>query len=542
MTSKTRTDPETTSAEDILDVVLIGGGIMSATLGALLSTLQPDWSLVMLERLGEPAGESSHAWSNAGTGHAGLCELNYMPDPTDPARTAEIGRQYRLSQQFWDALVESGDIDDLRLVTTPTPHMDVVFGERDIAYLRERFATLRRLPLFSDMEYSEDPETIRAWAPLLTEGRDPAEPMAATRHTGGTDVDFGALTRALVDAMTTRGARVRTHHEVTSLSRSADGIWTVAGRDRSTKRRFRVRSRFVFVGAGGYALKLLQKARIPEVRGYAVFPLGAQFLRTDDPAVVGRHDAKVYGQAAIGAPPMSVPHLDRRVVAGRPALMFGPYATFSTKLLKHGRLRDLFTTIRFHNVAPLVAVGLQNLGLVRYLIGQLAASRRRKFAELERFYPNADPADWELIQAGQRAQLIKPDRRKVGVLTFGTEIVTGADGTIAGLLGASPGASVAAPLMADLLARCFPDEHARWEPTLHRLMPGLDTARGLVPDPNGGSGGIHQGPIPFVEEPRIRSEQLECGLHLDQGVDLVQRVVDVGDSDPEGHGPAVWDT
>ncbi|MDH6678561.1 malate dehydrogenase (quinone) [Rhodococcus sp. LBL1] len=473
MTSKTHTDSDSDAADGILDVVLIGGGIMSATLGALLSTLQPDWSIVMLERLGGPALESSNAWANAGTGHAGLCELNYMPDPSDPARAADIGRQYALSQQFWAALVASGDIDDPRSVVNPTPHMDVVFGERDIAYLRERFATLRQLPGFSDMEYSEDPETIGAWAPLLTEGRDPAQPMAATRHTAGTDVDFGALTHALVKAMTTRGARVRTDHEVTSLSRSADGVWTVIGRDRREKRRFHLRSRFVFVGAGGYALKLLQKARIPEVRGYAVFPLGAQFFRTENPDVVALHDAKAYGQAAIGAPPMSVPHLDRRLVDGRPALMFGPYATFSTKLLKHGRLRDLFTTIRFHNIAPLMAVGVQNLGLVRYLVGQLAASRRRKLAELERFYPTADPADWELIQAGQRAQLIKPDRRKVGVLTFGTEMVTGADGTIAGLLGASPGASVAPPLMADLLTECFPEEHSRWQPTLQRLMPGV---------------------------------------------------------------------
>ncbi len=476
MTAQTRTDSDPEVAADVLDVVLVGGGIMSATLGALLSALQPDWSIVMLERLGEPAQESSNAWSNAGTGHAGLCELNYMPDPSEPARAADIGRQYGLSRQFWASLVASGDIADPRSVTNPTPHMDVVFGAHDIAYLRERFATLQRLPHFSGMEYSEDPETIRAWAPLLMDGRDPAQPMAATRHTAGTDVDFGALTHSLVDAMVTRGARVRTHHEVTSLSRSTDGIWTVGGRDRTSGRRFRLRSKFVFVGAGGYALKLLQKARLPEVRGYGVFPLGAQFFRTDDPEVVARHDAKVYGQAAVGAPPMSVPHLDRRVIDGQPSLMFGPYATFSTKLLKHGRLRDLFTTIRFHNVAPLVAVGLQNLGLVRYLIGQLAASRTRKFRELTRFYPTADPADWELIQAGQRAQLIKPDRKKVGVLTFGTEVVTGADGTIAGLLGASPGASIAPPLMAELLAECFPEQHARWQPTLHRWMPGLGSA------------------------------------------------------------------
>ncbi|WP_430332642.1 malate dehydrogenase (quinone) [Rhodococcus sp. ACT016] len=473
MTSPTpAANAESDTAAEVVDVVLVGGGIMSATLGALLSRLRPDWSIVMLERLGAPAGESSNAWRNAGTGHAGLCELNYMPDPADPARAADIGRQFRMSQQFWAALAENGDVADLRSFVNPAPHMDVVFGERDIAYLRERFATLRRHPLFAGMEYSEDPETIRAWAPLVGDGRDPAQPMAATRHPAGTDVDFGALTHALVNAMTNRGAQIRTHHEVTSLSRSADGTWAVGGRDRRAKRRFRLRSRFVFVGAGGYALKLLQKARIPEVRGYAVFPLGAQFFRTDDPDVVARHDAKVYGQAALGAPPMSVPHLDRRIVDGRPSL-FGPYATFSTKLLEHGRLRDLFTTIRFHNAAPLLAVGFQNPGLVRYLVGQLVATRRRKFRELTRFCPTADRSAWELIQAGQRAQLIKPDKRKVGVLTFGTEIVTGADGTIAGLLGASPGASIAPPLMAGLLEQCFPDEYSRWRPTLHRLMPGL---------------------------------------------------------------------
>ncbi|MFE3347761.1 malate:quinone oxidoreductase, partial [Rhodococcus sp. NPDC059179] len=247
------------------------------------------------------------------------------------------------------------------------------------------------------------------------------------------------------------------------------------GRDRSGGKRFRLRSRFVFVGAGGYALKLLQKAKIPEVRGYAVFPLGAQFLRTSNPDVVAQHDAKVYSQASVGAPPMSVPHLDKRVIGGSPSLMFGPYATFSTRLLRHGRLVDLFTTIRLRNIAPLLAVGAQNLPLVRYLLGELLASRKRKFAQLKRFYPDSDPVDWELVQAGQRAQLIKPDPRRVGVLTFGTELVTGADGTIAGLLGASPGASIAPSVMIDLLATCFPERHEQWEPTLHELMPAIET-------------------------------------------------------------------
>ncbi|MFI9504146.1 malate dehydrogenase (quinone) [Nocardia sp. NPDC052566] len=456
------------ASEDILDVALIGGGIMSATLGAMIAKLQPDWSMVMFERLGEVAAESSNAWNNSGTGHAGLCELNYMPDPDDPVKADQIAGLFQLSRQFWDRLVEDGLPARFR---TPAPHMDVVFGDRDVDYLRRRYATLRTLPLFAAMRYTEDPEVIAEWAPLLMAGRDHGEPMAATRYEAGTDIDFGALTSGLVELMTAAGAQVRLGHEVAGLRRGRDGIWTIRVRDRDGKRRSIIRARFVFVGAGGHALKLLQKARIPEVRGYAVFPFGAQFLRTDNPEVVGRHTAKVYSQAGLGAPPMSVPHLDKRVVDGRESLLFGPYATFSTRLLKHGRLTDLFTTLRLGNLAVLAAAGIRNLGLVKYLIGQLLSTRRRKFAQLQRFYPDADPADWYPVQAGQRAQLVKPDPREIGVLTFGTELVTGADGTIAGLLGASPGASTAPAIMVDLLARCFPDELPRWEPMLRKMMP-----------------------------------------------------------------------
>ncbi|MGW4636654.1 malate dehydrogenase (quinone) [Nocardia sp. NPDC004415] len=455
---------------EVLDAVLIGGGVMSATLGALLGTLAPDWSIALFERLGEPAAESSHPWNNAGTGHSGLCELNYMPDPADGTRAAGIAGQFALSRRFWSALARRGELDPGCFLTA-TPHVTVVFGERDIAYLRQRHATLSALPEFAGLDYTEDRAVIADWAPLLVRGRAVDEPMAATRHTAGTDVDFGALTRSLLSTMTDAGHAVRLHREITGLRRDADGLWTVRGRDLGSGRRFTVRTRFVFVGAGGYALRLLQRAKLPEVRGYGVFPLGAQFLRTDDPAVVAEHRAKVYSQADLGAPPMSVPHLDRREVDGTGALLFGPYATFSTRLLRYGKLTDLFTTIRPHNIVPLVAAGLQNLGLVRYLIGQLLASPRRKFAQLQRFYPTADPADWELVQAGQRAQLVKPDPRRGGVLEFGTELVTGADGTIAGLLGASPGASIAPAIMRDLLDRCFPHRRYEWAPLLAELLP-----------------------------------------------------------------------
>ncbi|WP_024794592.1 malate dehydrogenase (quinone) [Tomitella biformata] len=466
-----RTTTSVTGDASVRDVVLIGGGIMSATLGAMLARLEPDWSITMLERLGELAGESSGAWNNAGTGHSGLCELNYMPDPDNGSQAEDIARQFHQSRQFWASLAAAGDLTTSFI--NPTPHMDVVFGEPDVEYLRRRHQRLQGSPLFSAMEFSTDPAVIGEWAPLLMAGRKPGQAIAANRYAAATDVDFGALTTELARAS---GAQVALRHEVSGLKRGSDGLWTVTGRELESGTRFRLRSRFVFVGAGGYALKLLQKARIPEVRGYGVFPLGAQFLRTENPEVVARHEAKVYSQVDVGAPPMSVPHLDRREVDGVSALMFGPYATFSTRLLKHGKLIDLFTTIRPGNIVALLAVGLQNLALVRYLVGQLLASPSKKFRQLARFYPEADPRDWEMVQAGQRAQLIKPDRKRGGVLMFGTELVTGANGTIAGLLGASPGASIAPSAMADLLGQCFPRDYGRWAPALQQLLPSLDTA------------------------------------------------------------------
>ena len=432
------------------DIVLIGGGIMSATLGAMFSLLEPERRIVIVERAADVATESSQAWNNAGTGHSGFCELNYMPDPSDGAAAADIAAQFQLSRRWWDHLAAQGLLDQNTFLHT-APHMDLVFGERDIAYLRRRFETLRADPMFARLEYSEDRDTIAEWAPLVMEGRAAGERVAATRHPGGTDVDFGALTTALVRIVTDRGGRLLLGHDVRTLAREADGSWRVSGRNADGD--FVVSAGKVFVGAGGNALRLLQRAKIPEVRGYGVLPVGAAFLRCSDPQVVARHDAKVYGQAPIGAPPMSVPHLDKRVVDGTGHLMFGPYATFSTKLLKHGRLTDFFTTLRWHNLSVLATALWANLALVRYLIGQLLSGRRQRHAYLSRYYPNAQPTQWELITAGQRAQLVSPDARGRGVLRSGTELVASADGSIAGLLGASPGASTAAPIMIDLLRR-----------------------------------------------------------------------------------------
>lgn len=457
-----------TSQAEILDVALIGGGIMSTTLGTLIDAVLPNRSIALFERLDHVAGESSGPWKNAGTGHAGLCELNYMPDPEDPSRAEQIARQFEVSRQFWSALPALNSS-----FLNPTPHMNVVFGETDIEYLRRRWSTMRTLPMFHAMEFTDDVDTVRRWAPLLMEGRSPDERVAATRHTGGTDIDFGALTESLAWSMEAAGSMIRTGHEITRVRRGRDGIWTLSGRIVDSRTQFHVRARFVFVGAGGYALRLLQKSGIPEIDGYGVFPFGAEFLRTDIADIVDRHDVKVYGKPSLGAPPMSLPHLDKRMIDGRGSLMFGPYATFSTRLLSHGRLRDLFTTVRLRNLPVLLSVGLQNLPLVRYLVAQLLSSDTKKFEQLRQFYSAADPADWYRIQAGQRAQLIKPTSRYRGELMFGTEIITGADGSIAGLLGASPGASVAPAAMIEVLERCFDSERAEWEPRLRRLIPTL---------------------------------------------------------------------
>jgi malate dehydrogenase (quinone) len=462
-----------------VDVVLVGGGIMSATLGTLLSILQPDWSIRVFERLGDVAGESSNPWNNAGTGHAALCELNYMPEQPDgtvePSKAIAINEQFQVSRQFWSFLVEQGEVPDPSTFINTVPHMTFVRGEKNVEYLRKRYQALKDEPLFQGMEYTEDPAVIYEWSPALMRRRRKDEAIAATRITSGTDVDFGALTRHLFDLITSRGAALKTEHAVTNLSRRKDGTWDVAVKELVGSTPTRVNARFVFVGAGGGALHLLQKAGIPEAKGFGGFPISGEFFRTDNPAVVAEHRAKVYGKAAVGAPPMSVPHLDTRVVDGEASLLFGPYAGFSPKFLKKGSWFDLPGSIRPHNIGPMLAVARDNIDLMKYLLGELLAPKSKKFAALQEFMPTADPKDWYLITAGQRVQVMKKDAKRGGVLQFGTEVIASADGSIAGLLGASPGASTAVPIMLDVLERCFPDNYVAWVPKIRSMIPSFGT-------------------------------------------------------------------
>nr|WP_265522108.1 malate dehydrogenase (quinone) [Oerskovia sp. JB1-3-2] len=469
---------------DRIDVALIGGGIMSATLGALLQLLEPTWTVRIYERLGAVAQESSNPWNNAGTGHAALCELNYTPQKPDGSiditKAVAINEQFEASREFWHHLLTTGALPEPASFISHTPHMTFVRGAANVEYLRRRFDTLSAHPLFSELEYTDDPAVIAEWAPLLVAERDPDEPVAATRATSGTDVDFGALTTQLVDHLVANGTQLYLEHEVRSLKQRKDGSWRISVKDRSWNAqdaRHTVDARFVFVGAGGGALPLLQKAGIPEAKGYGGFPISGEFLRTDDPELVAAHHAKVYGKADVGSPPMSVPHLDTRVVDGKTYLMFGPYAGFSPKFLKKGSLLDLVASLRVNNIGSMLGAGLKNLDLTQYLVGQLAARPETKFAALQGFVPTAHPKHWEKITAGQRVQVIKKDAQGRGVLEFGTELITSADGTIAGLLGASPGASTAVTAMIDVLERCFPDRFTGWQREIATMIPSLGQAQ-----------------------------------------------------------------
>ena len=458
-----------------VDVVLIGAGIMSATLGTLLRQLAPELRIVMFERLDRAAAESSDAWNNAGTGHSGYCELNYTPrgadGSVDCSKAVKIAAQFAQSLELWQALVEDGHLPDSPSFVRRVPHVSFVDGD-DVPFLRTRADNLRRSPLFGDLEYTEDPARIAEWIPLVMEGR-ASGPVAATRVSRGADVNFGALARSMFhDLGAQPGVAVELNHKVLDISRDGTG-WRVDVRDHTTDSERSVTAQFVFIGAGGYSLTLLEKSGIPEAKGYGAFPVSGQWLRCTNPAVIARHEAKVYGQAEVGAPPMSVPHLDTRWIGETQELLFGPYAGFTTKFLKEGSWLDLLRSIGIHNARTVAAAGLANLDLTRYLIGQAMLSTEERIDLLRQYYPLASDADWEVQVAGLRVQIIKSDGKGGGELRFGTEVVTSADGSIAALLGASPGASTAVSIMLELLARCFPERWRSdaWRTRLARLVP-----------------------------------------------------------------------
>ncbi|WP_082639870.1 malate dehydrogenase (quinone) [Aureimonas sp. AU20] len=471
-----------TAAASKVDVLLIGGGIMSATLGVWLRELEPGWSMQMLERLDGVALESSNGWNNAGTGHSALAELNYTPEKADGkidiSKAVEINEAFQISRQFWAWQVRNGVLKNPRSFINHTPHMSFVWGDENIAYLEKRFEALKASPLFAGMNYSTDPEQLRQWVPLMMQGRDPRQKIGATWTPLGTDMEFGEITRQFVSHLSSQpGFDLQTSSEVESIERNGDGTWRVTYSNLKDGSERTVDARFVFIGAGGGALHLLQKAGIPEGEDYGGFPVGGSFLVNENPDVTMLHLAKAYGKASVGSPPMSVPHLDTRVLGGKRVILFGPFATFSTKFLKEGSYFDLLSSATTSNVWPMMRVGIDEYPLVEYLAGQLMLSDEDRIAALREYFPQARAEDWRLWQAGQRVQIIKRDADKGGVLKLGTEIVSAKDGSIAALLGASPGASTAAPIMLKVLEKVFTDKVATpdWQAKIRQIVPSYGT-------------------------------------------------------------------
>lgn len=470
--------------KQIVDVVLIGAGAMSTCLGTLLDQLDPSLKITMIERLDQVAMESTDVLNNAGTGHAGYCELNYTPQAEDGSidisKALEINAAFEISLQFWSSLVEKNILPEPSKFINPVPHQSFVWGDDNVEFLRKRYELLSAQHQFTDLEFSDDPKVIREWLPLVMGNRESDEKVAATRMSYGSDVNFGQIAKSMTDYLVKQEKfKLCLNTHVDDLKQQNDGTWDVLMKDSESGVKMTLNAKFVFLGVGGGALPLLQKSDIPEGDGYAGFPVSGQWLICDKPEIVEKHLAKVYGKAAVGAPPMSVPHLDTRVLSscddGIPnkALLFGPFAGFTTKFLKYGSTFDLIKATNFDNIKPMAMVGLRNVDLTRYLISESMQSHSERVASLRNYFPDAKEDDWRLASAGQRVQIIKKCEDQGGTLEFGTEVVTSADGSLAALLGASPGASITVKTMINIVENCFKDQakQGNWQSKIKAMVP-----------------------------------------------------------------------
>lgn len=460
--------------ETTVDAVLIGGGIMSATLGTYINELEPNWKVRMYERLDQVGQESSNGFNNAGTGHSGFMEMNYTEEKNgkmDISKAVNVANQFEISKQFWAYQVTKQALEQPNTFINPVGHDAFVWGD-NVSFLKNRYEAMVAHPIFKGMYYTEDPTMIKSWAPLVMEGRDPAQKVAATRMDIGSDVNYGSITTQLIKNLEkSSNFKLSTSTEVTNISQNDNKTWSIESKDLKTGALSHVKAKFVFIGAGGAAIKMLQKTGLPEAEQYAGFPVGGEFLITDNPAITSKHTAKVYGRADLGAPPMSVPHIDTRYIDGKKYVLFGPFATYSNKFLKNGSQLDLLTSTNKDNVLPMTKIGVENLDLVKYLISQVMMSDADRFNELKKYYPDAKPEDWRLSQGGQRVQIIKNEPGKPAKLQFGTEIFVSKDKSITALLGASPGASTSPYTLLTLLEKAFPEKtKSDWNPKLHEII------------------------------------------------------------------------
>ncbi len=460
---------------------------MSATLGTMLKELSPNLEIKLFEKLSKPAEESSNEWNNAGTGHSALCELNYTKEEADGSvnidKAIQINEQFQLSKQFWTYLVNKGSLTDPQSFIRPVPHMSFVYGDKNVQFLKNRCDTLSKNPLFTGMTFTDNFETLKHWMPLMMEGRSQDERIAATKIESGTDVNFGNLTRSLLSDLKDQGVELNYNHSVQNIRRNEDNSWQLKIYNAETKKVEYHNTQFVFIGAGGGSLPLLQKTGIKEASNIGGFPVSGLFMVCNNEEIIAKHDAKVYGKAKVGAPPMSVPHLDTRYIEGKRSLLFGPFAGFSPKFLKTGSNLDLFGSVKPNNIFTMLSAGLKEMGLTKYLVEQVLLSDEKRLEELKEFIPTAKLEDWDIVIAGQRVQVIKDTQEGgKGTLQFGTELVTSEDGSISALLGASPGASTAVHVMLQLLENCFPNEFVNWEDKIKQMIPSFRTNLSDNPD------------------------------------------------------------
>ena len=464
------------------DALIVGAGIMGATLASILKEIDSDLRVDIVEAHDSPAQESSEAYNNAGTGHAGYCELNYTPllsnNKIDIEKAVQINSGFEISLQYWSYLTKKYRLFSPSKFIKRVPHISLVNDDKNIVFLKKRYLALKNNPLFSSIEFSSNYKTITKWIPLL-KSKKSRKKYAATKVEIGTDINFGKITFELISILNTKkNFYLHTNQKAIDINENEDDSWSVKLNNGN-----KIKAKFIFIACGGNSLKLLQKTKIYEQKSYAGFPINGQWLVCNNPKIVALHKTKVYGKAEIGSPPMSMPHLDLRIIDGKKILMFGPFASFTFKFLISGSFFDFISSIKFHNLKTLCIVFFKEWPLLIYLIKQNFKSHKSRIADLKQFFPNANAKDWHLKDAGIRVQIMKKPRNGSPKLEFGTEIIFSKNNNLAALLGASPGASISVQSMIKVIEKCFlkKENSIAWKNKIKKMIPSY--GKDLVKNP-----------------------------------------------------------